>query len=232
MDGVLTEPALDRLTWRPATAADVPAWARLLAAVEAADRTGENYGKADLAEELADPSLDLARDTLVAAAPDGELVAFGGLRGSATVRDVDRIWLGGAVHPAARGRGLGRRLLTWQERRAAELHHGLHPGAVLQRHGARPHRRAPPGPACSGPAAGRPVRRAVRRGDPARASGGVRRPLGVHAAGPAAVATLVHRVPELPPRRQPAGARRRRGRGLPAVLLLGRRRRGDRRAGG
>jgi len=132
MDGVLTEPAPDRLTWRPATAADVPAWARLLSAVEAADRTGENYGEADLAEELADPSLDLARDTLVAAAPDGELVAFGGLRGSATVRDVDRIWLGGAVHPAARGRGLGRRLLTWQERRAAELHHERHPGVPGQ----------------------------------------------------------------------------------------------------
>lgn len=127
MDAVLTEPGLDRLTWRPLTAADVPAWARLLAAIEATDRTGENYGEADLAEELADPALDLARDTLVAATPEGELLAFGGLRGSASIRDADRIWLDGGVHPAVRGRGLGRRVLAWQERRGAELHRERHP---------------------------------------------------------------------------------------------------------
>lgn len=127
MDAVVTQPDLDQLTWRPATAADVPAWARLWAAVEAVDQTGENYGESDLVEVIEDPALDPARDTLVAATPAGELLAFGGLHGSTSVRDVDRIWLDGGVHPAVRGRGLGRRLLTFLERRGTELHHERHP---------------------------------------------------------------------------------------------------------
>lgn len=127
MDGVLTEPGLDRLTWRPVTEADVPALARLFAAIEAADRTGENYDEADLGEDLSDPLLDAERDTLVAAGPDGELWAYGVIRGSKTVRDTDRLWLDGGVHPALRGRGLGRRMLAWQEPRAVELHGERHP---------------------------------------------------------------------------------------------------------
>ena len=123
----MTEPALDRLTWRPVADDDLPALARLLAAIEAVDRTGENYDEADLAEELADPLVDVSRDTLVAAGPDGEVVAYGGLRGLSTARDVDRIWLDGGVHPAMRGRGLGRRVLDWQLRRGAEQHRERRP---------------------------------------------------------------------------------------------------------
>ena len=36
----MTGPAPDRLTWRPVTADDVPALARLVVAIEAVDRTG------------------------------------------------------------------------------------------------------------------------------------------------------------------------------------------------
>ena len=124
---MLTEAALDRLTWRPATEADLPALARLFAAIEAVDRTGENYDESDLADDLADPTLDAERDTLVAAGPDGELWAYGAIRGSATVLDTDRLWLDGGAHPALRGRGLGRRVLAWQEPRAVELHRERHP---------------------------------------------------------------------------------------------------------
>lgn len=115
------------LTWRALTPADAAGVARLLAAAEAVDDTGEHYDADDVAEELADSSLDLARDTLAAVAPDGELVAYGGLRGPAEVRDTDRIHLDGVVLPAWRGRGLGRRLLEWGEGRAAEMHRSRHP---------------------------------------------------------------------------------------------------------
>lgn len=122
------------LTWRALTPADAGAVARLFAAAEAVDDTGENYDEADIAEELADPSLDLARDTLAAVAPDGGIVAYGGLLAAPAVRDVDRIHADGAVLPAARRHGLGRRLLEWSESRAAELHRERHPdtpGAVV-----------------------------------------------------------------------------------------------------
>ena len=49
------------------------------------------------------------------------------MHGSAAVLDVDRVWVDGAVLPAARRRGLGRRLLEWAEERAASLHRERHP---------------------------------------------------------------------------------------------------------
>lgn len=115
------------LTWRALTPADVPAVTRLLAAAEVVDDTGEHYDESDVAEEFEDPAVDLSRDTLVALAPDGEALGYVLLRAAPVVRDVDRIQLDGVVLPAARGRGLGRRLLEWSEARAAELHGERHP---------------------------------------------------------------------------------------------------------
>ena len=115
------------LTWRALTAADAAAVTRLLAAAEVVDDTGEHYDESDVTEELEDPGVDLARDTLAAVAPDGELVAYGALRASPTVRDVDRIHFDGTVLPAARRRGLGGRLLAWAQERAADLHRERHP---------------------------------------------------------------------------------------------------------
>ncbi|HEY3606394.1 MAG TPA: GNAT family N-acetyltransferase [Pseudonocardiaceae bacterium] len=116
----------DELLWRPLRQTDVAAWHELLLAVESADETGENFDIDDLAEELADPTMDLARNTL--AAFDGpDMVAYAGVRTRPTA-DVDGMNLGGAVHPKARGRGLGTRLLEWQVRRGngAELHIQIH----------------------------------------------------------------------------------------------------------
>ncbi len=118
---------LDQLTWRAATADDVPALARLLAESEAVDQTGENYDEADLREELAEPGFDPARDTRLAVAGDGTLLAFGLVRVSSSVRDVDRVYLEGTVHPTVRRRGLGRRMLGWQEERGTEVHRERHP---------------------------------------------------------------------------------------------------------
>ena len=112
--------------------ADVPALARLLAAIEVVDRTGENYDADDLAEEFSDDLLDLGRDSLAAVAPDGELVAWGLVRVTRTVRDVHRVFLEGGVHPRYRRHGVGRWLLTWQEARGAAAHRERHPAVPGQ----------------------------------------------------------------------------------------------------
>jgi mycothiol synthase len=115
------------LSWRPLTIEDAPALTRAWASVEAVDHTGEHYSEQDLRDVLEDESIELARDTLAAVAPGGEMVAFAWVHGSAAVLDVDRLWIDGGVLPAARRHGLGGRLLDWAEERAASLHRERHP---------------------------------------------------------------------------------------------------------
>ena len=124
----------DRLTWRALTIDDAPALTAAYALVEAADRTGEHVSERDVRDILHDEAIDLGRDTLAAFTPDGAVLAFAQLTGPAEIRDVDRVLAEGAVVPAARGRGFGRRLLAWAAERAAVLHRERHPdapGAVL-----------------------------------------------------------------------------------------------------
>jgi mycothiol synthase len=115
------------LTWRALRPEDAPALARARAAVEAADETGEHFSEQDVRDELEDEGTDLARDTLGAVGPDGEFVAYARVSGSPAVADVDRVHVSGAVRPAARGQGCGRRLLAWAEGRASALHRERHP---------------------------------------------------------------------------------------------------------
>lgn len=100
---------------------DLAAWAELLDACAAADRTGEHYAPDDLAEELAAPGLDLARDTL-AILRDGRLAGYGSLAVRETTEPVFRISLDAAVHPDHRGLGVGTELLRWAVRTAEGRH--------------------------------------------------------------------------------------------------------------
>jgi len=122
---VVVEPTA--LTWRPLTTSDTPALTRLIAAAEETDQSGEHYGEVDIAEELGDQRLDLARDSVAIVRPDGEFAGAGLVRVPRVARDEDRIFLQGHVHPAWRRQGVGRRLLDWLEQRAAQAHQERHP---------------------------------------------------------------------------------------------------------
>ncbi|MCZ2830476.1 GNAT family N-acetyltransferase [Modestobacter sp. VKM Ac-2986] len=118
----------DGLTSTPITADDLPALADLLAAAEEVDRTGEHHSADDLAEEWLNDLVDLPRDSLLVRAGE-ELVAFGTVVAPPTFRDALAVYLDGRVHPAWRGRGVGRALLTWQLERGGQVHAERHPGA-------------------------------------------------------------------------------------------------------
>ena len=119
-----------RLQWRAITVDDCVEWARLLLAVEESYGTEDIVGAEDLVEDLRDPYVDPDRGT-IAAFSQGSMIAYAGLRASATVTDRHEMDLHGAVHPGQRGRGLGTRLLAWAEQAALPLHQARYPGHPL-----------------------------------------------------------------------------------------------------
>jgi mycothiol synthase len=107
--------------WRSLTNADTPAWSALTVAIAEADDSGEWYVAEDLAEELEDPNLDLARDTIAVTTDDGTLVAFGQVAVPAERADGEiRAGFDGGVHPAHRGNGIGSELFGRMHRRTIE----------------------------------------------------------------------------------------------------------------
>jgi mycothiol synthase len=118
---------VETVTLRALTRADAPGLTTLLAGIEAVDATGEHYDEDDIADELADSSIDLDRDTLAVVDPDCSLIGWTAVRAWSNVTDSDRVWLEGGVLPSRRGEGLGRRLLAWGEGRGRELHAVRHP---------------------------------------------------------------------------------------------------------
>ncbi|MGY1762324.1 GNAT family N-acetyltransferase [Geodermatophilus sp. SYSU D00779] len=110
------------LTARPLTAEDLPAAAGLLAAAEPVDDTGEHDDADDLAEWWVNDLVDLSSDGRAVCTADGTLVGVAVVLSISGARGDHRVLLEGRVHPAWRGRGIGRALLGWQLRRAAEVH--------------------------------------------------------------------------------------------------------------
>jgi mycothiol synthase len=118
--------------WQPLDAGSVTAWAELTNLLAKVDGTDEYYEAEDLAEELAEPGVDPALDTVGVWSGD-LLVGFGQLRVSDGLSD-GRVsaGLGGGVHPDFRNHGLGRQIMDRLEQRALELSAHRHPGVPVQ----------------------------------------------------------------------------------------------------
>jgi mycothiol synthase len=98
-------PAQPDVTLRPMTEADVDAVAGLMAAAEAADRTGEHYDAEDLREDLTSPMTDPTTDWELAEVA-GAVVAQQRLYPRAAEGGSQSISIDGVVHPDHRGQGL------------------------------------------------------------------------------------------------------------------------------
>lgn len=113
-------PAHLELSWRDLHAADAPALHTLLTAVEEADESPARTSLLEVAEMFTDEWRDMQRDSLGGFDSDGVLRAYA----IVAVRPGDtrtvRAFLEGGVHPAWRGRGIGRAVLAWLEGRGRQ----------------------------------------------------------------------------------------------------------------
>jgi GNAT superfamily N-acetyltransferase len=108
------------LVWRPLDRADVPAWHRLLVAIEAVEQEDENPTEADVLTRFDDPYVDMARGSL--AAWDGDrMVGYHYMKARTVAETSHYFWQFGGVDPRYRGRGVGVRLLRWAEGAALAL---------------------------------------------------------------------------------------------------------------
>jgi GNAT superfamily N-acetyltransferase len=105
--------SLTNLDWRPLDRRRVPAWARLIAAIESVDQQDEHVGEQDLLEELDDPNADYTRGS--AAVYDGDSTVGWCLLGTRTRHPDTR------DAAAARGRDIATALLS-QALQAARSH--------------------------------------------------------------------------------------------------------------
>ncbi len=121
-------PDLD-LRLRALTHADIPQWAALLAAVEQEDRTGEHYNEADLAEEMANPDIEVGKDIVGAfdEGAGGDLVGYFSVYPRSSDRTHQKVHVEGSVRPDLRGRGVGTEVLRAMLDRADEVHAERHP---------------------------------------------------------------------------------------------------------
>jgi mycothiol synthase len=119
------EPTGAALHWRPPRREDLPAWLELVQQTQRADGEHDLIGAEELAADFDDGTWSASEDARLVAAPDGTLVADAVVSTVGTGREFVRLFCSGTVHPAWRGRGLGRELFGWQLRRAGQRYAAL-----------------------------------------------------------------------------------------------------------
>lgn len=113
------------ITLRGLTKADIPAWNRLLADIEALEHSGEHYNEADLLEEMANPEITPEHDMV--GAFDGEEMLGYFVVYARSAAEFHKVTLEGATHPKRRGQGIGTRLAAAMMARAEQVHTERHP---------------------------------------------------------------------------------------------------------
>lgn len=110
----------DGVRWRRATADDAPAITALLEAMSRRDHPEWSESLDEVREVLERSWIDLELDSAIAVHDTDGLVAHGMIIDTPEPESIARVILTGGVHPAHRGRGLGRALLAWQRARAEQ----------------------------------------------------------------------------------------------------------------
>jgi mycothiol synthase len=105
---------------RPLARSDVAAWADLREAIERVDRTGEHFSADDLAEEMANPAVEVGKDLVGAFTADGQMVGYFSILPRGVADGHYTIDLQGSVLPARRGQGIGTLLVARMVERATE----------------------------------------------------------------------------------------------------------------
>ncbi|HEY7598906.1 MAG TPA: GNAT family N-acetyltransferase, partial [Candidatus Limnocylindrales bacterium] len=111
---------IEGVSWRPITPDDAAAVHELVGAVERFDDLPFAATIEEIRAEMADPTGDLARDSMGGFAADGRLACYGHVRMRATATRRRMVNLDGHVHPEWRRRGLGGQVMAWSEERARQ----------------------------------------------------------------------------------------------------------------
>lgn len=112
--------ATPEATWRAATEADVDAILDCETAIAAVDHPRYVTSREEIEDDFRLSYVDLGQDTIVAVGSDGRVLAWGVVIATPDRETLVRSILAGGVRPSARGRGLGRQLLAWQEGRGRQ----------------------------------------------------------------------------------------------------------------
>ncbi|HEX4700347.1 MAG TPA: GNAT family N-acetyltransferase [Actinomycetes bacterium] len=103
---------------RPLTLSDIAAWAELREEIERVDRTGEHFSADDLAEEMANPAVEVGKDFVGAFDTAGQMVGYFSILPRGAAGGHCTIDLQGSVLPARRAQGIGTLLVTGMVERA------------------------------------------------------------------------------------------------------------------
>lgn len=108
------------LTFRAGSRDDLALVHGVAVAAAAVDDPHARPSTADFERTLSTEGLDIARDTLVGVDAEGHVQAYGIVIDVPSRVTAARVVFDGAVHPALRGQGIGRRVLAWQIGRARQ----------------------------------------------------------------------------------------------------------------